>query len=137
MTGTDKSIWIVEAAMTDADIDDMLRKLNQLCLYGGRPFYLTVSGFDQDARELWEIPEALVLFDRLYKAGAMSVLECNCGPEYVPLAIGAYQLWIIQHRLWTGKAGFPESLDLFDRFCEDLKISNDIIDRKFPRGGDQ
>ena len=63
---------------------------------------LFVDGFNHDARELHEIPEAITVLKRALKAGFVSVLHCSTmlapplgQQESRAGAFGAFELWAI------------------------------------------
>ena len=60
-----------ECGCTDRDIVEGLRRAEKDIVesksYGGG---LTVSGFDDDPREIWQIPEAVELLKRLHSFGS-------------------------------------------------------------------
>jgi len=63
---------------------------------------LFVDGFNNDARELHEIPEAIAVLKRALNAGFASVLHCSTmldppavNPEPRMWAFGAFELWAI------------------------------------------
>lgn len=117
---------LVEPSNTDEQIDEMLRRANAFCLAENSAYFLVVPGYDDDSRELYEIPEVLDLFDRLAKRGCMTVLEVNAAKDDDMRMIGAYQLWAIAKRLVSDRT-IPLSRELLEQFVADLKVSNAII----------
>lgn len=70
-----------------------------LCKTG---FLLTISGYENDSRELWQIPEVRKLTKRLVKIGFISLLEfathlksmIDPDPLYKS-TLGAFEVWAI------------------------------------------
>jgi hypothetical protein len=63
------------------------------------PPRLVVNGFNDDPRNLWEIPRAVELLRRAYSAGFVAVLEpsTTTGPraDGAALGLGALEVWLI------------------------------------------
>lgn len=66
------------------------------------PFTLFVSGYDDDPRELWEIPEVVDFFHRCIDAGVISLLPFSTmvTPNPVP-GLGALEVWLMAHGRWS------------------------------------
>ncbi len=100
---------VLDASMTNADIEEYMRQLYQA---GNFPTYFTISGFDSDPRNLWEIPEAVALMNRMWECGFVSLLHANVAgsPEYFSGFFGAMQLWGVM------KGIVNQEVDLDDNF---------------------
>jgi hypothetical protein len=63
------------------------------------PPRLVVQGFNDDPRNLWEIPRAVELLRRAYSAGFVAVLEpsTTTGPraDGAAFGLGALEVWLI------------------------------------------
>lgn len=111
---------VLEPDMTNADIEEYMR---QLFNAGRYPTYCTISGFDDDPRDLWEIPEAADLMKRLWDVGFACLLHGNVPgtPGYFQGFFGAMQLWAcwkgIANREVTDEEKFEFVAD-YTRMCE-------------------
>jgi hypothetical protein len=94
---TDFNAAVLDISMTRADIEEYMRRLFRA---GHYPTFFSISGFDDDPRDLWEIPETLELFDRMWECGFVSLLQPNVPgyDEYEKGFFGALQLWAAQKR---------------------------------------
>lgn len=124
-SGPDINMLVVAPPMTDAEMIRFIDEADSERL-AGSGCYLTISGFDNDQRDLWDIPEALEFCDRLVAHGMLSLLEFNLPlDKYRPMATGALQLWAWHKRL-GGQFMFDR--ELFDKFIADIKRSNSIVE---------
>lgn len=91
----------------------------------GHGFLLTVSGFAEDPRELWEIPECIDLFKRLVDIGFISLLE-PCAQIAMPgtPAFGALEVWMVATGKITKKAKYPITQELVMELFEVLATTN-------------
>lgn len=117
MTGKGKTLCVapIHSSFSNDDIDDLTRQLGQRRRQNESDVIVcNISGFDNDPRELGEIPEARALCRRLVSRGFISWLEVS---TTVPLlrrpdldtpamsaALGALEVWLIAEGL-VGKAG--------------------------------
>jgi hypothetical protein len=67
----------LNADMTDNEIKDCIQNMIPVCMANRRGFCLTLGGFDNDSRELWQIPEAIQFMKKLCNIGFISVLEVS------------------------------------------------------------
>lgn len=61
--------------MTDDELRECIHKMHPRCTESKQGFLLTISGFDYDPRELWEIPEAVKFCQRLIDIGFVALLD--------------------------------------------------------------
>jgi hypothetical protein len=123
----DLNVLKVSANLGDKALNELLGLANAKCLKHRAAFWLVIEGFDEDPRELWDIPEAIDLIDRLVAFGFMTVLGVSVDDFKL---LGAYQIWVIHNRLMQGNA-MPFTKELFTQFTSDLIKSNNLVDAKF------
>jgi hypothetical protein len=88
--------------LTDHDLREMMRTLFSIVSQNKNGFILTISGYDDDPRELWQIPEAIKLCERLVATGLIGVLEVSTGikelttcEDYARLGFGSFEVWMV------------------------------------------
>jgi hypothetical protein len=99
---------------------------------GGSPITITISGVEDDPREIQHIPRAITLCNRLLKLGFISIQEVSTFfkeiPEaYDPYALGSFEIW----RIAIGKMeNLPmEDIEsLFKKFMSELPEFNNLCD---------
>ena len=125
----DLKLVAVETGQTEKDLSEMAIKLTAFVNDEG--FYLTISGYDDDSRELWEIPEAIELCKRIISSGLIVVLKGSSQVKELgardfgglPAPLGAFEVWAFSEgRMKHGGAGFSKT-DLSDT------LKNLIIER--------
>jgi len=95
---------------------------------------LTISGYDDDPRELHEIPESIAFFKRLSDIGFISILEVSSSvdgiariPKPSP-GLGAFEVWAFGNQKVTANSEFGSSilkeflpfLEVCNRKCEEI-----------------
>lgn len=101
--------------MTVNEIKECIQKMLPVCVVNGRGFCLTISGFDDDPRELWEIPEAIAFMRRLYDLGFIATLEVSTrckelfSKKYKDIeelpGFGALEIWMaVNNKIELGKS---------------------------------
>jgi len=130
MNEYDIKIIAVEANQTNEELQDMACKLSKVVDDEG--FFLTISGYDDDPRELWEIPEAIDLCQRIVKTGLVCVLETSSQiKELMPErfrdidapgpGLGAFEVWIFgEGKMKHGGVAFSrdEMKDFYNMLLE-------------------
>lgn len=98
--GKTKRIAILSTDMTTADMGKMTVRLSRDADREKQGGFFAVSGYDDDSRELWDIPEVLSLIDRLDSFGFMSALDCNIDIENFnkPRLFNAFDFWLLRTR---------------------------------------
>lgn len=92
------------ADMTDNEIKDCIQQMLPVCMVKEQGFCLTIGGFDEDSRELWEIPEATNFMRKLVDLGFIAALEVSTtakdfvrkdffGVDKLP-GFGALEVWM-------------------------------------------
>jgi hypothetical protein len=121
----DLKVIALEIDQTEKDLQEMAYKLS-----GEMGFYLTISGFDDDSRELWQIPEAIDLCRRIVKTGFIAVLEASSSVEGIRtsdsdpglgilthaafIGLGAFEVWVFSEgRMKSGGVTFSKN-DIFE-----------------------
>jgi hypothetical protein len=118
--------------MTDSEIKECVQEMIPVCTVKGQGFCLTISGYDDDHRELWQIPEAIGFMKRLCDLGFISALEVSTTctdllrEEYkidkLP-GFGALEVWMCAtNRMGKGKNDIDRAT--MTKFQEDLGVAN-------------
>ena len=116
--------------MTDSEIKECIQDMMPICLSRQKGFCLTISGYDDDPRDLWVIPEALGFMKRLCDLGMISFLEVSTtckelrrnGIPELP-GFGALEVWMCAtNRMGKGKTDI--SPELMNQFYKDLDTAN-------------
>lgn len=118
--------------MSDEEIKDCIQQAIPVVNIKKQGFCLTISGHDDDHRDLWKIPEAIDFMKRLCNLGFISVLEVSTtAPNLVRKeyklktlpGFGALEIWMCAtNRMEHGKNDI--SIETIRKFYEDLKTSN-------------
>jgi hypothetical protein len=74
-----KELRVFELHSTDTleELEASTREAAPKVLADKNPFYATVSGYDHDPRELWQVPEVVALFERVIASGMIGLLGDN------------------------------------------------------------
>ena len=70
-------IYEVGVEATTEELENSVRQGGPNVIAEGNPFYITVSGFDDDPRELSEIPEVAALCQRIIDSGFFGLVGDN------------------------------------------------------------
>lgn len=127
------AMYNVDAKMKDDDIRQMIIQGFKLCTLSGDGPMLSVDGYGDDPRELWEIPEAVNLAKKLVAMGLCSVLTVstyldprhNVGPS-AGRPFGAFELWLLAKQELGKDIEGPRLAALLDEFRTFLSnVSNE------------
>jgi hypothetical protein len=133
---------VLEPGLSDDALVDAMRWAIRVRSHGVQCVRAAVKGYEDDPREMWEIPEVRQLCQRLVDLGVIAVLELSdfC-PEHpklqrdhregkaTPMGPGALEVWLLaKGRVTGGKTtltaddlnAFVEDLDLAIRTCKRL-----------------
>jgi len=149
MEDYDLKIIALETHQTDEELQDMTYKLRQALLAEGpepEGFFMTISGYDDDPRELWEIPEAVDLCQRVVKTGLIALLNLSSRvKELMPErfqecegpgpGLGALEVWVFaKEKMVSDGQGVPEAKvferDL-DEFYNAMSAANTTMNKLF------
>lgn len=132
MKNYDVMVLVLGCNMTDNELKDCIQQMMPICLVKSQGFCLTISGYDDDPRGLWAIPEAIRFMKRLVKIGLIAGLEVSTHaeglvrPEYglneLP-GFGALEVWMCG----TGKmenGSNDITAQILEDFFEDLGTAN-------------
>jgi hypothetical protein len=97
-------------------------------------FLLTIGGYENDPRELWEIPEMKNFGSRLVRIGFISLLELSTqfkrqkdpDPMY-GLTLGALEVWAISKGILSN--AYVINNKNYMLFLDDLSKANKICDK--------
>lgn len=132
MNPADVMILVLGHNMTDDEIKDCIQQMMPVCFVKSSGFCLSISGFDQDERELWQIPEVIVFMKRLVNIGLIAGLEVSTQcPDLVRKefmlkslpGFGALEIWMAA----TGKLNNGDnsiSQETMASFFKELNTAN-------------
>lgn len=88
-----------------------------------------ISGYGDDARELWEIPEVRAFCRRLVALGFISYLDFTTAanpdaPPTLRAAFGAAEVWLIAEGRY--RAGMPLTRRMVDEIAHAVGVSNAV-----------
>jgi len=129
----DIMVLALEPKMSDEEIKDNIRMMLPICISRKAGFCLTISGFDSDKRELWQIPEAIAFMKRLVDFGLIACLEVSTSGKFTSIierygveelpGFGALEVWLGgTQQLASGDNNIEKTT--MDRFFDELKIAN-------------
>lgn len=93
----------------------------------------TIAGFDDDSRELWEIPEARAFCRRLVGLGFISYLDFETTipdtgvPEACQGSLGAFEVWLMSESRMTNEN--VVTIELVEEAKQALIEANEKCDR--------
>ena len=128
MEGILQQIHLALATTISPDeIDDHIRNIYPFITHRKEKVCLSIEGFNEDARELWEIPEVVSLFERLVASGFISLLEistsCPFLIEQELPGLGAFEVWLASVGLLkTGQTQI--NARILGEFMENLEKAN-------------
>lgn len=119
--------------MTDAEIEDAMKDMCPVCQATQTGFFICIDGYENDRRELWEIPEVASFFGRLVNSGFIAFLEVSVtegltrlGKEITSLGypgLGALEVWMIAKKLMHAGSTDIERKEMI-KFIDDLEVAN-------------
>jgi len=122
----------LDTDMSDDEIKESIQNMIPICTIKSQGFCLSINGYDEDHRELWQIPEALGFMRRLCDFGFLSVLETSTTcPDLINKqykvdnlpGFGALEVWMCAtNRLEKGKNDIDR--ETMNKFHEALGVSN-------------
>lgn len=125
-------VVVVAKDSTDPEIIDIMDGLESMVKAmtpddNFKGFHLLIDGFDDDPREMWDIPAAQKLCQRLWLLGFGSPLKASTflvpsDDDEPKGAFGAFEVWLTSQ----GKLTSPLEVDaaLWQRFTRELNRSN-------------
>lgn len=82
--------------MTDAELHECIHKMRPRVTESKTGFLLTISNYDDDPRDLWEIPEAVAFCKRLIDIGMGSMLDLSSAMYAQKLGLPAVGFGLIE-----------------------------------------
>lgn len=119
--------------LTTAELERIVQNCGDEIVSAKRsPLLLTINGYNDDPRELWEIPEVRALCQRVESSGLIGLLHVNIG-ERLELLIGAWDIYAFARGLVRSKRVVvtPDHLADFQRVLDE---SNRVVDRILEKG---
>jgi hypothetical protein len=110
----------VDATITDQEIIGLMRHARRARAAGAPTVTCCIGGYDDDPRELGDIPEARELCKRLVRLGYIACLDIATSVREFPtfnhsITLGAWEVWrIARGEAKVGKSRVPA--ELLDEF---------------------
>lgn len=120
-------IYQIEKDLTDAEFIEVIRKFWPIVSTKNRGVYSSIFGYDEDPRELWQIPEVKILCERLVNLGFISILEPTTlftEEKGFDAFFGALEIWALSKGLFTFQGDLEMTPELFNEFKVVLSQSN-------------
>ena len=123
---------IIDTKITDEQIRRLIIDCMPLMENGGE-CAIAIDGFNDDPRELWQIPEVVDICKRLFAMGACSALTISIhfdkrfGALDIAKPYGAFEIWLLATDEWVKNNGFitrQHATTLFQMFVVELAVSN-------------
>jgi len=126
--------------MTDDEIKECIHRMHPRAVKSGQGFLLTISGYDRDPRDLWEIPNDITFFNKLIDIGFLSVLAINAQAVMPGTpGFGAMEVWMIATGKITRRAKVPITPEDFKTVLRLVEESNvkcaEILNQPCPETG--
>ena len=120
---------------TNEELVEMMRQMRAARQAGVDAVICCVSGFENDPRELWQIPEVRAFFRRLVTHGFISWLDVFAGmnpdpntPEVLRMGFGACEVWLISEGVDIGAADITLTATVLEDLKAVLHIANEVSD---------
>lgn len=130
--------WYVSALSLHATNEDLhaeMRRLARLRKSGVPHLGCTVSGFGEDRRELWQIPEVVGFARRLWDQAFVTCLDLTLWlpigkkrPDPLIAAFGAFEVWAVAEKLIGSGGNLNVPRVLFEKFVDSLEPLNKRAD---------
>lgn len=117
----------------EADLIEIVRTEGFAVIRRNRPFFCTITGYENDHRELWEIPEVVSLCQRIISSGLLGLLEVNVGPGRQPMLWGAMDVLACASGWYVGRV-LDLSPDRTTALCEVILAANQTCNRVLAGG---
>lgn len=130
------AFYAADSRMSDDDIRQIVTTGLKLMMAGGDAM-ISLDGFNDDPRELWDIPAAVNLAKKLVSMGVCSSLTLSSylDPRWAGEGdnsgkpFGAFELWLLAKEEWGKDKGGIENTrlqGLLQKFKVDLAASNEV-----------
>lgn len=115
-------MMLADINMSDEELQATIQKSLPVCKKNKQGFYLSVKGFDDDPREIWEIPEVLKFYRRLKNLGFLSILTTSShifpSSQDEPAGFGAFEIYLFATNQPVDNAGKKE-FNVFLKFLRE------------------
>jgi hypothetical protein len=120
--------------MSEAEIEEAMKDMAPVCHATKTGFFICVDGYEEDPRELWEIPEVATFFQRLVSSGFISFLEVSATAEGLTRldkeitsigfpGFGALEVWMISKGMMHAGRTDIDRAEM-KKFISDLDAAN-------------
>lgn len=117
--------------MTDSEIEEAMKDMAPVCQSTQNGFFVCIDGYEEDPRELWQIPEVKIFFQKLISSGFIAFLEVSATAEGLTRldtnlgcpGFGALEIWMIANdMMYSGRKEIRQNE--LRRFFADLENAN-------------
>jgi hypothetical protein len=120
---------VVPIEITDAQLNGLIVNTTRMVLEAELPCWLIIPSFDDDPRELWEIPEVKTLCSRLVESGFISVLGILPTQSSQRGLLSGYTVWKMSLGEITDYGPYRITSEDMEEFYEVLMEANAKCDR--------
>lgn len=108
-------IMNLHTGMTQHEVEEAMKDMAPVCTSMKTGFFVCLDGYENDKRELWQIPEVASFFKMLIRVGFISFLEVSSSAEGITRltkkqtdigtpGFGALEIWMIaNNKMGNGK----------------------------------
>jgi len=122
-------LLVISIDLSEKDMREMIAAIMPVTDARNEGIYVTMFGYDDDPRELWQIPEARIVAQRWVNVGGLGVMnsDAHADPSKQP-GFGTLQMWLLaQGLLGQSVSMSPETLECFcTDYLKGCAIANDI-----------
>lgn len=85
--------------VSDKELERVIFDRLPSCMHTGKANTVMLDGYNDDDRELWDIPEAVAVLERMVSTGFISILEPTSHLEGIrsdhcpAMGLGAFEVW--------------------------------------------
>jgi hypothetical protein len=128
-------IYELDISATTEELECAVRRLGPDVLRTNKPFYMAVAGFDENRRELREIPEVSALMQRVIDSGFFGLLGDDAAiPDLQGALIDMHRCFALAKGAMrtnrrSGQGEFWITPEFAEEFLEALGNANRKVDR--------
>ena len=128
----------IETDMTNSEIKEAIQYAVAIYNKNKKKFHISISGYDDDQRELYEIPEVVDFCKRLCDIGFIAIAQVSttCSDllenDYEEnFGLGALEIWMFANDL-MGDSISQQNLDLFFKCLKEACQKATVISEEPP-----
>ncbi len=125
----EENIIAVDPILKDDELITLMAEALNNIEKGSRPITITISGFQNDSREIYNIPEVKAFCKRLLKIGFVSIQEVTTNfreisDAYNPYTLGAFEVWLLANGKMSKTMDMLHVQSSFELFYNQLSNYN-------------